>query len=56
MGIEKRYTHAVGLPGSEEDSGSGWFGFSLEGDPVLYALVLGTLVVACFAAYRYGKL
>jgi hypothetical protein len=56
MGIEERYIHAVGLPGSEEDSGSGWFGFSLEGDPVLYALVLGTLVVACFAAYRYGKL
>ena len=53
MGIEERYTTAVGLPPSEEEEGGGtFFGFSAEGDPVLYVIVLGILVVGCYAAYR----
>ena len=53
MGIEERFTHAVGLgSGEEEEGGGGWFGFALEGSPLLYALVLGILVIACYAVYR----
>jgi hypothetical protein len=54
MGIEERFSHAVGLPhetGDEE--GGGWFGLSLEGSPLLYGLVLGILAIGCYAAYRY---
>jgi len=54
MGIEERFSHAVGLPhetGYEE--GGGWFGLSLEGNPVFYGIVLGALAVLCYAAYRY---
>ena len=53
MGIEERFTHAVGLVNmGEEVEGSGWFGLALEGSPLLYAFVLGVLVVACYAVYR----
>jgi hypothetical protein len=54
MGIEERFTHAVGLQseGKEEGSG-GLFGLALEGSPLLYAVVLGVLVVACYGAYRH---
>jgi hypothetical protein len=55
MGIEERFTHAVGLPGTDEESGTGWFGFSLEGNPLAYAVILGGLGIACAAAYRYAK-
>ena len=53
MGIEDRYTTAVGLPPGEEEGGETFFGFSTEGDPVLYVIVLGILIVGCYAAYRY---
>jgi hypothetical protein len=53
MGIEERFTHAVGLPGGEAEEGGGWSGLALEGSPLLYALVLGILVVACYAVYRH---
>jgi len=52
MGIEERFTHAVGLPGGEEEGGEGWFGFALEGSPLLYVLVVGILVAAGYAVYR----
>jgi len=51
MGIEARYSHAVGLPGTEEESGGGWFGFSVEGNPLLYGVILVILGVICLAAY-----
>ncbi len=55
MSIEDRYTTAVGLsPGPEEGSGT-FFGFSMEGSPVLYIVVLGILIVGCFAAFRHFK-
>ena len=54
MGIEERFTHAVGLQSGGEEEGRGeWFGLALEGSPLLYAVVLGVLVVACYGAYRY---
>lgn len=53
MGIEDRYTTALGLPPGEEEGGETFFGFSAEGDPVLYVIVLGILIVGCYAAYRY---
>jgi hypothetical protein len=57
MGIEERYTTAVGLPPPEEEEGGGtFFGFSAEGDPVLYMIVLGVLIVGCYAAYRKFKI
>ena len=52
MGIEDRYNTAVGLPLSQEEEGGTFFGFSAEGNPVLYLIVLGVLGVACFAAYK----
>lgn len=53
MGIEERFTHAVGLEsGSVEGDRNGWFGFSLEGSSLLYTLVLGILVVTCYVVYR----
>jgi hypothetical protein len=54
MGIEERFANAVGLVNMEEvGEGSGWFGLALEGSPLLYAFVLGVLVVACYAVYRH---
>ena len=53
MGIEDRYNTAVGLPPSlEEEDGGTFFGFSAEGNPVLYVIILGILIVGCYAAYR----
>ena len=56
MGIEDRYTTAVGLPPGEEEGGETFFGFSAEGDPVLYVIVLGILIVGCYAAYRHFRI
>jgi hypothetical protein len=56
MGIEERFTTAVGLPPGEEEGGETFFGFSAEGDPVLYVIVLGILIVGCYAAYRYFRI
>ena len=54
MGIEERFSHAVGLPHETGDEEGGvWFGLSLEGSPLLYGLVLGILAIGCYAAYRY---
>jgi hypothetical protein len=53
MGIEDRYNTAVGLPPSLEEEGGGtFFGFSAEGNPLLYVIILGILIVGCYAAYR----
>jgi len=56
MGIEDRFTTAVGLPPGEEEGGETFFGFSAEGDPVLYVIVLGILIVGCYAAYRHFRI
>ena len=52
MGIEDRFSQAVGLPVSGDTSS----GFSLEGSPVLYAVILFLLCAVCLGLYRkYGK-
>ncbi len=56
MGIEERYSTAVGLPPGEEESGATFFGFSAEGDPVLYVIILGILIIGCYAAYRHFRI
>jgi hypothetical protein len=56
MGIEDRFTTAVGLPPGEEEGGETFFGFSAEGDPVLSVIVLGILIVGCYAAYRHFRI
>lgn len=57
MGIEERFTHAVGLVNmGEEEEGHGWFGLALEGSLLLYAFVLGTLVVASYVIYRHFRM
>jgi len=55
MGIEERFSHAVGLDSGEKagEEGGGWFGLSLEGNPIFYGIALGTLAVLCYAAYRH---
>ena len=55
MGIEERFSHAVGLNHGKEagEEGGGWFGLSLEGNPLLYGAVLGILAIGCYAAYRH---
>jgi hypothetical protein len=56
MGIEDRFATAVGLPPGEEEGGETFFGFSAEGDPVLYVIVIGILIVGCYAAYRHFRI
>ena len=57
MGIEDRYATAVGLPPApEEGGGDTFFGFSAEGNPVLYVIILGILIVGAYAAYRKFKI
>ncbi len=54
MGIEERFTHALGLQsGGDEEEGGGWFGLALEGSLLLFAVVLGVLVIACYGIYRH---
>ena len=56
MGIENRYNTAVGLPPSTEEGGRTFFGFSAEGNPILYVIILGILAVGAYAAYRHFKI
>lgn len=48
MGIEDRYSQAVGLPVGGEEGGA----LSVEGNPVLYLVVLGSLCAGCYIVYR----
>lgn len=51
MGIEERFSSALGLAHAEEGHEEG-SGFALEGSPVLYVLVLVLLGVVCWFVYR----
>jgi len=53
MGIEDRYSTAVGLPATGDAGESTGSGFSIEGNPVLYVIVLAVLLAVGFIAYRY---
>lgn len=52
MGIEDRYNQAVGLPVNGDENGDSFFGFSVEGNPVLYIVVLSILLAVCYILYR----
>jgi hypothetical protein len=57
MGIEERFTHAMGLEGGEDaEEGGGWFGFALEGNPLLYGVVLGVLLLGIIIAFYYSRI
>ena len=54
IGIEERFTHAIVIQNwGEVEGGWGWSGFALEGSSLLYAVILGILVVACYGIYRH---
>jgi hypothetical protein len=53
--IEDRYNAALGMPAGQETSG-GASGFSVEGNPVLYLIILAILVAVCYAAYRHFRI
>jgi hypothetical protein len=57
QGIEERFKKAVGLGGGpEEKGGSGFLGFSIEGNLLSYVVVLALLILVCAAAYlRFGR-
>jgi hypothetical protein len=55
QGIEERFNNAVGISHTEGDENPGWLGFSVEGNPYLYVLVLGGLGILCFALYKYSN-
>jgi hypothetical protein len=51
MGIEERFSSALGIAHEDEGHEEG-SGFSLEGSPVLYALILVLLIALCWVVYR----
>jgi len=55
MGIEERFQNALGIPHDAGDvpGDSGVSGFSLEGQPLLYVVVLCVLGIICISAYRH---
>jgi len=55
MGIEERFTQALGIH-HDASADSGISGFSLEGQPFLYVVVLGILGIICIAAYRHFRI
>ncbi|MCK9632193.1 MAG: hypothetical protein M0R30_11200 [Methanoregula sp.] len=59
MGIEERFNAAAGItPGEaeEEEEDGGLAGFAVEGNMMLYMLVLAVLAALCIAAYRHYHL
>lgn len=53
MGIEERFSTALGIgQGEGEHEHEEGSGFMLEGDPLLYAIILVLICVACWAVYR----
>ena len=53
MGIEERFSSALGISHEEEGhSHDETEGFSIEGSPALYILVLALICLACWVLYR----
>ena len=58
MGIEERFRNALGImgDGGEEPEGSGFLGFSIEGQPLLYTVIVCGLGSLCYGAYRHFRI
>ena len=54
MGIEERFASATGSGHGDirEEGGAGFGGFTLEGHPVLYGIILLILIIGSWVAYR----
>lgn len=53
LGIEERFHSAMGsTPADHEGGAGGVAGFSLEGNVLLYLLIISALAIACIALYR----
>ena len=53
MGIEERFNAAAGISPEEDGEGEGGIaGFSIEGNTLLYLLILLVLVMTCVVIYR----
>jgi hypothetical protein len=55
LGIEERFSRAVGLPAPAEETGNGVFGFSVEGNPAAYGAFLGVLILLCLFLLRWKR-
>ena len=57
MGIEERFHAATGItPDETGEAGETIAGFFLEGNALLYALVLAVLIAACAFVYHHYRL
>lgn len=56
LDIEERFHQAVGLAsGDEAEGSSGFFGFGIEGNAILYGAILVVLILLCIVAIRHMK-
>jgi len=55
-GIEERFSQAVGLGGGAEEGGGGFLGFNIEGNVLLYAVILILLIIACAVLLKVFKI
>ena len=52
MGIEDRFTEALGLQQHDGGEEGGFFGFNLEGNTLAYLAVLALLIIVSIIAFR----
>ena len=52
MGIEDRFNSAVGISvEEEEEEGSGFLGFNIEGNQLYYLIIFAALAILCAVLY-----
>ncbi len=58
MSIEERFKDALGISadGGEDPEDSGYLGFSIEGEPFLYAVIVLGLGILCYGTYRHYRI
>lgn len=55
-GMEERFSQALGLGGGDEgEAGGGLLGFRVEGNILLYAIILASLIIICAILVRLFK-
>jgi len=55
-GIEERFSRAVGLGGGTEEGEGGFLGFSIEGNVLVYAIILILLIIVCAILLKVFKI